>query len=169
MAKLDEECRRFIVRALACSVSPSEIARAANVYFTARISEHDVRLYDPTHGLSPDRITPYLIRLFAATRADYAAGLESWAEERAAGRGTSGERLALLQRTLDTFYDGAEVSNFTPSQQWLALEILEEARKISNGEYEQSGDAAAGDARMILLITLSKDVYELLEDYAADS
>lgn len=168
MTMLSEECQRFIVRALACSMPPSEVARAANTYFAAHISEQDVRLYDPTQDLSPDRITPYLIRLFAAARADYAAGLESWAKARAAGRATSGYRLALLQGALDTFYDGTDVSKFTPSQQWLALEILEEARKISNGEYEQSGDAA-GDARMILLITLSKDVDELLEDYAADS
>lgn len=169
MTNLSEECRRFIVRALACSVPSAEIVRAANIHFTAPISEQEVRLYDPTYGFSLDRLSPHLIRLFAATRVDYAASLESWAEEHVAGRSVPGYRLARLQSALDRFYDGTDVSQFTPSQRWLALEILEEARKISDGEYEQSGDAAASDARMILLITLSKDVDELLEDYAADS
>ncbi len=168
MKQLSEECQRFIVQAIAASMPLQEVSQAVNILYEVHISEEELRLYDPTQELSPDRLSPYLIRLFAATRECYRTGLDSWADECAAGHVTKDYRLALLQRTLDTTWDRSARAELSPRKSWLALNLVEEAAKVSNDWYEQGGDVSTGDGRMFRLITLGWDVDELLKDYAGD-
>jgi hypothetical protein len=168
MERLNAECERFVVQAIAANIPLQEISRAVNVYFTVDLSEEELRLYDPTHDLSPERLSPYLIRLFAATRACYRAGIESWADECAAGYGTKTHRLAVLQRTHDKNWDDGDTTELNPRKHWIVLNILEEARLVANDLYEQGGNVLTGDVRMIQLMTLGWDVDELLKDYAGD-
>jgi len=124
-----------------------------------------LRFYDLTQDPSLDRTSPFLIRLFAATRAAYEAGLESWADECAAGYGVKGYRLTLLQHIFDGVPDWGDETRSGPREDWLVLNLLEEAAKVSNDWYEQGGDVPTGDARMIRLVTLSRDAGEMLKDY----
>lgn len=165
MAGLNQEALQFFIQARACSLPVEEVAQALRLHFVAEVSEEELRLYDPTRDPSPDHIGPFHIRLFAATRATYEAGLESWADECAAGSGTKEHRLALLQHTFDGIRDWNDLAGLSPRDSWLMLQFLEEARKISNDWYEQGGDVQAGDARMMQLVTLGRDVNELLKDY----
>lgn len=165
MAKLNQEALQFFIQARACSIPVEEVTQALKLHFTTEISEEELRLYDPTRDPSPDYIGPFHIRLFAATRATYEAGLESWSDECSTGSGTKEHRLALLQHTFDGIRDWNDLAGLSPRDSWLMLQFLEEARKSSNHWYEQSGDVQAGDAQMIRLTTLGRDVNELLKDY----
>jgi hypothetical protein len=168
MKQLSEECRRFIVQAIAVSIPLQEVSRAVQAYFMVALSEEELRLYDPTQDLSPDWLNPYLIRLFAATRECYLTGIDSWADECAGGHVTKDYRLGLLQRSFDTTWDGNNIAQLSPRECWLVMGILEEAAKVSNDWYEQYGDASTDDAQMIRLITLGWDIDELLKDYTGD-
>jgi hypothetical protein len=166
--QLSEECQQFIVQAIAASMPLQELSQAVSVYFMVELSEDDLRLYDPTQNLEPSHIGPYLIRLFAATRACYELGLSHWADECAAGHGVKGHRLVLIQRTFDQIWDTRDIADLSPCKTWLVLNLLEEAAKVSNDWYEQGGDTSIGDARMMRLVALAWDVDELLKDYAGD-
>jgi hypothetical protein len=156
--QLNEDCVRFIIQALACSMPPSQIAKGANISFMAEISEEDVRLYDPTLNLSSDHLTPYLIRVFAATRAFYLAGLMSALDdESAAGHATAQYRLAVLQNAVERA--------MAAKQDWLTMEILEEAAKESNNWYEGDGDDSTRNETLIRLVTLTQDLDEMLQTY----
>jgi hypothetical protein len=168
MKQLSEECQRFIVQAIAVSMPLPEVSQAVKIHSMADLSEEELRLYDPTQDLNPDRVSPYLIRLFAATHAYYQAGINSWADECVAGYATKGHRLARLQRAYDIIEDGDDIAKLSPQKTWLVLNILEEVAKVSNDWYERGGDVSTGDARMIRLVTLGRDVDELLKDYAGD-
>jgi hypothetical protein len=168
MKQVTEECQRFIVQAIAAYMPLQEVSKAAHVYFMEDLSEQELRFYDPTQDLNPERISPHLIRLFAATRECYRTGIDSWADECATGHVTKNYRLALLQRTLDSAKAGNDIAQPGSSYDWLVLNLLEEAAKVSNDWYEQGGDVSTGDERMFRLITLGWDVDELLEDYAGD-
>ena len=169
MAGLNQEALQFFIQARACSLPVEEVAQALKLHFVAEVSEEELRLYDPTRDPSPDHIGPFHIRLFAATRATYEAGLEVWAGECSAGYGTKAHRLILLQHTFDEIEGWKDVVSLGPRNAWLMLEILEESAKVSNDWYEQGGDVQMGDARMIGLATLGRDVNELLKDYEGGS
>ena len=169
MAELDQEALRFFIQARACSVPVDEVARALKLHFMTEVSEEELRLYDPTRDPSPNHIGPFYIRLFAATRDTYEAGLESWpGGESSAGYGTKEHRLALLQHTFDGIQGRDDLESLSPRDAWLMFQILEEAAKVSNDWYEEGGDVQAGDARMIGLATLGRDVNELLKDYEGE-
>lgn len=169
MAGLNQEALQFFIQARACSLPAEGVAQALKLHFMTEVSDEELRLYDPTCDPSPDRIGPFHIRLFAATRATYEAGLESWAGECSAGHGTKEHRLILLQHTFDGIRDWNDLTGLGPRDSWLMLQCLEEAAKVSNDWYEQGGDVQAGDARMIGLVTLGRDVNELLKDYEGGS
>jgi hypothetical protein len=73
--------------------------------------------------------------------------------------------LVWLQRIFDSIWDGDDLSQLSARGHWLLLNILDEARKISNDLYEQNNDVSNGDVWMIQLITLAWDVEKLLKDY----
>lgn len=168
MKQLSKECQQFLVQGLAVSMPLAELSEALHVYFMAELSEEELRLYDPTQNLSPEQMSPYLIRLFAATRECYRVGRSSWADECADGHGVKGHRLVLIQRTFDQIWDTRDIADLSPCKLWLVLNLLEEAAKVSNDWYEQGGDTSTGDERMIRLVTLAWDTEQLLKDYAGD-
>lgn len=121
MAALTDDVRAFIVRALACYDTPSQVAAAVREEFGLEIMRQQVASYDPTKATSKKGIAPKWIALFEATRKKF---LEDVSQIPIANQAT---RLRVLDRMLRK----AEQSGNAP----LAAQLLEQAAKEVGGAY----------------------------------
>jgi len=120
MAKLDDRVRMFIVRALACFDSPSEVARQVKEEFGLDMPRQQVANYDPTKATAKT-LAPKWRDLFARERADFLANAQK------VPIASGAYRLRRLQTMLDT----ASARN----NHALAAQLLEQAAKEVGGVY----------------------------------
>lgn len=121
MAALTDDVRAFIVRALACYDTPSQVAAAVKEEFGLEIMRQQVAAYDPTKATSKKGLAPKWIALFEATRKKF---LEDVSQIPIANQAT---RLRVLDRLLRQ----AEANRNAP----LAAQLLEQAAKEVGGAY----------------------------------
>jgi hypothetical protein len=121
MAKLDDTVRAFIVKALACYDTPTQVADAVREEFGLTLTRMQVQAYDPTKAQGKKGIAKKWRDLFDATRKRF---LENVSEIPIANQAT---RL----RTLDRLLRLAEKR----SNALLAAQLLEQAAKEVGGAY----------------------------------
>ncbi len=68
MAKLNEAVQRFIVQALACYDTPTQVADSVKEEFGIDISRQQIASYDPTKAVSKGNLAKKWRDLFADTR-----------------------------------------------------------------------------------------------------
>lgn len=76
MATLNEDVKLFIVQALACFDTPSEVAEAVNEEFGIKIERMQAQKYDPTKAMGKDLGKKY-VTLFHATRTKFLEDVSS--------------------------------------------------------------------------------------------
>ena len=138
-AGLPDDVRTFIVQALACFDTPSEVAKAVKDGFGLAVSRQAVEAYDPTKragaGLSAEHRA-----VFEATRAAFL--------KETAGIGVAHRAVRL--RRIQRFADRAEeMGNLV-----LAASLLEQAAKEMGNAFtnkrEVAGDDQGGPVRMVV-------------------
>ncbi len=154
---LSDEVKTFVVQALACFDTPSEVAKAVKVEFSVEISRQAVEAYDPTKRAGKGLSQGYR-EIFEATRKTF---LEDTADIAVSHRAV---RLRTLQR-MATQAEG--MRNYA-----LAAQLLEQAAKECGNAYtnrrELSGPAGgpiATQAKPIDLTGLSKDDRDALRPF----
>lgn len=68
MAKLDDRVKQFIVQALACYDTPSQVAASVKEEFGVTITRMQAQAYDPTKALAARGLSKKWRDLFEATR-----------------------------------------------------------------------------------------------------
>ncbi len=138
-AGLPDDVRTFIVQALACWDTPSEVVKAVKETFDLTVSRQAVEAYDPTKRAGA-ALAPAHRALFDATRAAFLAD--------AATIGIAHRAVRL--RTLGRLADRAEAMGNLA----LAAEILEQAAKEVGNAFtnkrEVAGDDKGGPVRMVV-------------------
>jgi hypothetical protein len=119
MSTLTDEIKEFIVKALACYDTPSQVAEAVRVEFGVEVGRQQIHAYNPDGSRPP---APRWIALHTATREKF---LSEMAEIGIAHK-------AVRLRMLDRFARRAEANNFGGA----AAEYLEQAAKECGGVYE---------------------------------
>lgn len=135
--ELPDEVKTFVVQALACFDTPSEVAKAVKDEFGLVVSRQAVQVYDPTKQAGAD-LSAEFKALFEATRAAF---LKDTAEIAVSHRSV---RLRRLQRLAERAEGMGNIA--------LAAELLEQvAKEVGNvftNKRELGGDAEAGPVRM---------------------
>lgn len=135
MATLNNEVKAFIVQALACFDTPSQVAESVKQEFGLVVTRQSVEAYDPTKRASRNLATRW-VTLFEDTRKRFR---EDSAEIPIANRSY---RLRMLDR-MATRAEG--MKNMA-----LAAQLLEQAAKESGGAYtnKQQVDLSSSDGSM---------------------
>jgi hypothetical protein len=120
MAALDVKVKRFIVQALACFDTPSQVVAAVKEDFGQDVSRQQVATYDPTK-VNGRLLSKELRELFAETRAKFRAEVEEIPIAQQSFR----------LRSLSRMHQRAESSGNAP----LAAQLLEQAAKEIGGAY----------------------------------
>ena len=132
-AELSDEAKTFVVQALACWDTPSDVAKAVRDEFGITITRQSIEFYDPTKRAGANLSTEFKA-LFEATRARFTA------ETAAVGVAHRTVRLRRLQR----FADKAE----SMGNLGLAAKLLEQAAKEMGDSFSNkvaiSGDGQGG-------------------------
>jgi hypothetical protein len=144
-AGLPDEVRAFIVQALACWDTPSEVVKAVKETFGLAVSRQAVEAYDPTKRAGA-ALAPAHRALFEATRAAFLAD--------SATIGISHRAVRL--RTLDRLADRAEAMGNIA----LAAELLEQAAKEVGNAFTNKREVAGDDkgGPMRIAVTWRKPV-----------
>jgi hypothetical protein len=114
MAALTPEIKTFIVQALACFDSPSQVAEAVRASFGVTVSRQQVEAHDPTKRCSKG-LAKRWVTLFEDTRASFR---ETMVEVPVANRAY---RLRALGRMLEEAEESGHIAQ--------ALKLLEQAAK----------------------------------------
>lgn len=120
MAKLSERAKVFVVQALACRMSPTDVALQVKQELGIQIGREHVNRYDPTKGGRAD-LSPHLRAIFWATRERF------FAEIALIPIAQQAVRLRALQRE----FERAKARGDVP----LLLKLLEVAAKEVGGAY----------------------------------
>lgn len=120
MATLTEDVKVFIVQALACFDSPSQVAQAVREQFGIAVDRRQVEAYDPTK-VSSRGLAKKLAAMFHEARDAFLRESATVPVSRQV------YRLRVLQRALDR---AEKVGN-----QAMILQILEQAAKESGGSF----------------------------------
>ncbi len=135
MARLDEAVKRFIVQALACYDTPSQVAEAVKEEFGLVLDRAHVAVYDPTKASGKDLSKKWRDVFFATRDAFKNEITEIPIAQRS-------YRLKVLQRIVSK----AESMKNMP----LALQVLEQAAKECGDMYVNrkplDGDGKGGEA-----------------------
>jgi len=141
MAKLTEPMKLFIVQALACFDTPTQVAKAVKEEFGVEITRQQVQRYDPTKVLGED-CSKKNRAIFEATRKEFLEDV---------GRipiAQQAYRLRVLQRTLDKVEGQGNTA--------MVSQILEQAAKESGGAFtnktklEHSGEIRQPELKLVL-------------------
>ena len=128
--ELPDEAKAFIIQALACWETPSEVAKAVRDAFGLTVSRQAVQAYNPTKRQGA-ALAPAHRAMFEATRAAFL--------QRTAEIGISHRAVRL--RTLERLIDRAEsMGNIA-----LAAELLEQAAKEFGNAYTNKREVAGDD------------------------
>jgi hypothetical protein len=120
MAALDVKVKRYIVQALACFDTPSQVVAAVKEEFGLDVSRQQVATYDPTK-VNGRLLSKDLRALFTETRAKFRAEVEEIPIAQQSFR----------LRSLSRMHQRAEASGNAP----LAAQLLEQAAKEIGGAY----------------------------------
>lgn len=120
MAALTDDVKLFVVQALACFDSPSQVAQAVKEQFGIQVDRRQVEAYDPTKSAGKS-VAKKLKAIFEETREAFLK------ETSTVPVAQQVYRLRVLQRALDK----AEKSG----NQAMVLQILEQAAKESGGAF----------------------------------
>ena len=129
MAALSDEVKRFVVQALACFDTPSQVSESVKEEFGLALPRQQCELYDPTRRAGRGLSRKWRA-LFEETRA---AWQSSAAMVPIANRV---HRLRVLDRLVNKL---ESKKNYTA-----AAQILEQAAKEMGGMYERRGRASGG-------------------------
>lgn len=131
MATLTDDVKAFIVQALACHDTPSQVVEAVQEEFGIAVTRMQVQTYDPTKAQGK-ALSKKWREVFAATRARF---LKETAEIPIA---TQSFRLRALQK----MYERTAARGNVP----LAAQLIEQAAKESGGLFVNKGKAENEDA-----------------------
>lgn len=120
MAALTEDVKLYVVQALACFDSPSQVAQAVKEQFGLQVDRRQVEAYDPTKSAGKS-VAKKLKAIFEETREVFLK------ETSAVPVAKQVYRMRVLQRALDR---AEKVGN-----QAMVLQILEQAAKESGGAF----------------------------------
>ncbi|MBD8571640.1 DUF2280 domain-containing protein [Pseudomonas syringae] len=131
MAALTPEIKTFIVQALACFDSPSQVAEAVKANFGVTVSRQQVEIHDPTKRSSKG-LAKRWVMLFEDTRANFR---QTMVEVPVANRAY---RLRSLGRMLEEAEERGHIAQ--------ALKLLEQAAKECGDMYTVRRAAGAGSS-----------------------
>ncbi|AXH57279.1 DUF2280 domain-containing protein [Pseudomonas amygdali pv. lachrymans] len=131
MAALTPEIKTFIVQALACFDSPSQVAEAVRANFGVTVSRQQVEAHDPTKRCSKG-LAKRWVTLFEDTRAGFR---ETMIEVPVANRAY---RLRALGRMLEEAEERGHIAQ--------ALKLLEQAAKECGDMYTVRRTSGAGSS-----------------------
>ena len=132
MARLTEDVQRFIVEALACYDTPSQVAEAVKEQFGLEIGRQQVAVYDPTK-VAGRALSKKWRMVFESARANFKAGV---AEVPIANRVFRLRALSRLAVKAENMRNAA-----------LALQVLEQAAKEVGDAYVNRGRAGTADGQ----------------------
>ena len=130
MAKLDVKVKRYIVRALACWDTPTQVAQAVKEEFGLELGRQQVAAYDPTKQQGRE-LSKELVELFTETRARFKSEVDSIPIANQSFRLRSLERMHRA---------AVERNNLA-----LAAQLLEQAAKEQGGAYTNKRQIEGGD------------------------
>lgn len=141
MADLTEEMKLFIVHALACYDSPSQVAAAVKDEFGVEMTRQHVARYDPTKESGRD-MSKKLRAIFEETRKAFLGDISQ------IPIANQSYRLRVLQRTLDKVDKQGNTA--------MVSQLLEQAAKESGGAFtnktklEHSGEVKTPELKLVL-------------------
>lgn len=141
MAKLTEPVKLFIVQALACYDSPTQVAKAVKEEFGLEITRQMVAAYDPTKVAGRD-VSKKLRAIFDATRKEFLSDVSGIPIAQ------QSYRLRVLQRMLDRTEGQGNTA--------MVSQLLEQAAKESGGAFtnktklEHSGEIRQPELKLVL-------------------
>lgn len=130
MAKLGVKEKRFIVTALACWDTPSQVAKAVKEEFGVDVPRQQIGYYDPTKVLGAD-LSKELTALFHETRAKFRAEIDAIPIANQAFR----------LRTIERLAREAEAQG----NKALVAQLMEQAAKETGGAYTNRRQIEGGD------------------------
>ena len=133
MVVLNNEIKAFIVQALACFDSPSQVAEAVRVNYSLAISRQQVEAHDPTKRCSKG-LAKRWVTLFEDTRSGFR---DAMVEIPVANRAF---RLRALNRMLEEAEERGHISQ--------ALKLLEQAAKECGEVYVGRRTASEGASQV---------------------
>src|SRR5215471_4195998 len=151
MAELSEEHQIFIVQALACYRTPSEVSDLVKAEFRGlEIDRRQVQFYDPTKGGDGKRLAKEWRDLFAATRKTYLEDIAS------IGIAQQAHRLRMLD---EMARDAKQKKNYQ-----LAAQLIEQAAKETGGSFTNRRKLEIDDPRKVLADILGVSPTEIPDD-----
>lgn len=155
MATLTEDQKTFVVQALACFDTPSQVAQAVKENFGIVVDRRQVECYDPTKAAGKG-VAKKFRALFEDTRATFLK------EASAVPVSKQVYRLRVLQRALER----AEKSNNTP----MVLQILEQVAKETGGAFTNRREVTGKDGgpiqqQAVTAEQVAAEVRRVREDY----
>lgn len=141
MAQLTEPMKLFIVQALACYDTPTQVANAVKEEFGIEVTRQQVARYDSPKATAKD-LSKKLKDVFAATREAFLADVSTIPIAQQAFR------LRVLQRTLNKVEGQGNVA--------MVSQLLEQAAKESGGVFtnktkmEHSGEVRHPELKLVL-------------------
>lgn len=155
MATLTEDQKTFVVQALACFDTPSQVAQAVKENFGIVADRRQVECYDPTKAAGKG-VAKKFRALFEETRAAFLR------EASAVPVSKQVYRLRVLQRALER----AEKSNNTP----MVLQILEQVAKETGGAFTNRREVTGKDGgpiqqQAVTAEQVAAEVRRVREDY----
>lgn len=141
MSKLTDPMKLFIVQALACHDTPTQVALAVKEEFGVVIDRQQVARYDPTKVTGRD-LSKKLREIFYATRESFLADVGSIPIAQ------QSYRLRVLQRALSKVEGQGNVA--------MIAQLLEQAAKESGGAFtnktklEHSGEIRHPELKLVL-------------------
>jgi len=100
--KLTEEAQTYVVQALACFDTPSEVADAVNKEFGLEVTKQGVEKYDPTKAAGK-QLAKRWKQLFEKTREDFLSNTASIAISHRAVRLKALQRMALAAERMKNY------------------------------------------------------------------
>ena len=156
MAALKPEVKAFIVQALACFDTPSQVVESVQKEFSLKITRQQVESHDPTKA-SGKALAPKWIDLFNSVRARFQTEVADIPIANKAYRLRMLDRMATRTETMKNFA--------------LTAQLIEQAAKECGDAYtnRQKVEHTGKDGGPIESATLTKDEYkaarrEMLED-----
>ena len=156
MAALKPEVKAFIVQALACFDTPSQVVESVQKEFSLKITRQQVESHDPTKA-SGKALAPKWIELFNGVRARFQTEVADIPIANKAYRLRMLDRMATRTETMKNFA--------------LTAQLIEQAAKECGDAYtnRQKVEHTGKDGGPIESATLTKDEYkaarrEMLED-----
>lgn len=144
MAQLTEPMKLFMVQALACYDTPSQVAQAVKEEFGVVVTRQQVARYDASKATAKD-LSRKLRDVFAATREKFLADVSEIPIAQQA------YRLRVLQRALTKVESQGNVA--------MVAQVLEQAAKESGGMFTNRRELTGKGGGPLEVASMSKEEY----------